>query len=117
MHAAACRLQVGMESASLCIGKHILATCCLQAKECLGLLPDSPAAQDQLASIRAAEQLQRVGLDLPPLQLQQLQARAAAGDGRVLEQVRRRATGRALAKFLGCRLMLAATRVCCGLRM
>lgn len=60
----------------------------VQAKECLGLLPDSPAAQDQLAAIRAAEQLQRVGLDLPPLQLQQLQARAATGDGRVLEQVR-----------------------------
>ncbi|PRW56208.1 MAG2-interacting 2 [Chlorella sorokiniana] len=58
-----------------------------QAKECLGLLPDSLVAQDQLASIRASEQLQRVGLDLPPLQLQQLQARAAAGDGCVLEQL------------------------------
>ena len=57
-----------------------------QAKECLGLLPASAAAQRELASISAAEQLQRLGLDLPPLQLQQLQERAAGGESKVLEQ-------------------------------
>lgn len=73
---------------------HLSCAAALQAKECLGLLPDSPAAQEQLAAIRGAEQLQRLGLDLPPLQLQQLQARAAAGDDCVLEEVRGEVAGR-----------------------
>ncbi len=53
------------------------------------LLPDSTVAREQLASIAAAEELQQLGLDLPPLQLQQLRAQAASGDGRVLEQASR----------------------------
>lgn len=59
----------------------------LQAKDCFSLLPDSAAAREQLAGIAAAEQLQRLGLDLPPLQLQQLHAEASAGDTRALEQL------------------------------
>ncbi|KAL4457607.1 hypothetical protein ABPG75_012472 [Micractinium tetrahymenae] len=58
-----------------------------QAKECFSLLPASAAAREQLAGIAAAEQLQKLGLDLPPLQLQQLHAQAAAGDTQALEQL------------------------------
>ena len=61
----------------------------LQARECLALAPPStPAARQQLAAIEAAEALAALGVDLPPMQLQQL--REAGGDarGRLLEQVR-----------------------------
>lgn len=58
----------------------------LQAKECLALLPDSAAGQEQLGAIAAGEQLKQLGLDLPPLQLQQLREQAASGGGKVLEQ-------------------------------
>jgi hypothetical protein len=66
----------------------LLTVCsgCVQATECLSLLPGSTAVQEQLASIAAAGKLQKFGLDLAPLQLQQLREQAASGGAKVLEQ-------------------------------
>lgn len=59
-----------------------------QASECYSLLPGSAAAQEQLAGIAAAQQLHALGLDLPPLRLQQLREQAAGGGGSELDQAR-----------------------------
>lgn len=51
------------------------------------MLPASAAARKQLAAISRAEELRELGLDLPPLQLQQLQEQAASGDAAVLQRL------------------------------
>ena len=59
----------------------------MQAKECFALAPASAAAHEALASIAAGERLRQLGVDLPPLRLQQLQAQAATSGTAVLEKL------------------------------
>ena len=51
----------------------------------MALLPGSALAASELAGIAAGEALLQLGLDLPPLRLQQLRSAAAGGDSAPLE--------------------------------